>query len=155
MDPLLLDAKLLIDFVNKHDDLYLENNLTFESLGGFHLELHTKPPQKTLWQEIQSERYRTEGNPKRIARMNDMYPLRQEKCIYTEQKENVKRLENIQKQLQSQEFLPLKGEELWNSKNEDERNSFARNLSDSLGTHRCIAVAKENLAQRGFLPGAD
>ena len=33
MDPLLLDAKLLIDFVNKHDDLYLENNLTFESSG--------------------------------------------------------------------------------------------------------------------------
>jgi hypothetical protein len=56
MSTLLLDdAKLLIDFVNKHDDLYLENNLTFESLGGFHLELHSKPPQKTLAEVIESE----------------------------------------------------------------------------------------------------
>jgi len=72
MNPSLLDdAKLLIDFVNKHDDLYLENNLTFESLGGFHLELHSKPPHKTLAEEIERERLRTEGNPKRIVRMND------------------------------------------------------------------------------------
>ena len=88
MSTLLLDdAKLLIDFVNKHDDLYLENNLTFESLGGFHLELHSIPPHKTLEEEIESERYRTEGNPKRVARMNDMYPQRREKCLYTERQE--------------------------------------------------------------------
>jgi len=141
MSTLLLDdANLLIDFINKHDDLYLENNLTFESLGGFHLELHSKPPHKTLEEEIESERYRTEGNPKRIARMNDRNHQRREKCLYTEQQENVKRLDKIQKQLQSQEFLSLKGEELWNSKDEDERNSFARNLSDSLSAHRCIAI---------------
>jgi hypothetical protein len=137
---LLDDAKLLIDFVNKHDDLYLENNLTFESLGGFHLELHSKPPHKTLAEEIESERFRTEGNPKRIVRMNDKNPHRREKCLYTEQQENVKRLDKIQKQLQSQEFLSLKGEELWNSKHEEERNLFARNLSDSLTANRCISV---------------
>ena len=107
MSTLLLDdAKLLIDFVNKHDDLYLENCLpTFESLGGFHLEIHSKPPHKTLEKEIESERYRTEGNSKRIAYMNDKNPQRREKCLYTEQHENVKRLEIIQKKLQTQELL--------------------------------------------------
>ena len=101
----------LVAFCKSNPDIDFNNVLRFESLGGYHLELGSKMPIKTVEDSMGYEKYRTKEKP-------------------------IIELTKKQKQL----HLPIEGEELWASTDSEKSKEFARNLSKSLETNRCVAV---------------